>query len=152
MNYILDICKIVSGIAPTIAVIISIIIYIHGLNRERRQLTLKVLSEIRRNYFNIAHADYKTKLKYLNELEYLAIGIRKKIYDIEIVYNMSGRRLIGQYDKWAGSFIQQRKDEHPEKNKIYSDYEEMIMSLRKITFINETSNDMLQKGATKRDK
>ena len=27
MNYILDICKIVSGIAPTIAVLISIIFY-----------------------------------------------------------------------------------------------------------------------------
>ena len=88
----------------------------------------------------------------MNELEYLAIGISKKIYDIEIVYNMSGSRLIDQYDTWARSFIKQRKTKYPEKRKIYSDYEEMIKSLKEFTCINEKSNDILQKGATERDK
>lgn len=90
MSTIAQACEIASGISAAVAVVISIAIYRHGLNRERRTDTLKNLSEIRRQYFNTKTLDDKEKLKYLNELEYFATGVNEKIYDIKIVKKMSG--------------------------------------------------------------
>lgn len=130
MNTMVQICEIISGIAAAVAIIISIILYRHGLNRERRTDTLKCFSEIRRKYFNTKALSEKEKLKYLNELEYFATGINAKIYDIKIVKNMSGSRLIRQYDNWASEFIQFRRKQFGNE-KAYCEYEKMIEKLRK---------------------
>lgn len=130
MDTIVQVCEIVSGISAAVAIIISIALYRHGLNRERRTDTLKSLSEIRRQYFNTKTLDDKEKLKYLNELEYFATGINEKIYDIRIVKKMSGSRLIKQYDNWAADFIQVRKSQFG-NNRAYLEYENMIKRLKK---------------------
>lgn len=127
---IMQICEIISGISAVVAIIISIALYRHGLNRERRTDTLKNLSEIRRRYFNTKTLDEKEKLKYLNELEYFATGVNEKIYDINIVRKMSGSRLIRQYDNWIADFIQVRRNQFG-NNKTYCEYEKMIEKLKK---------------------
>lgn len=85
MDTAVQIFAIVSGISAVLAIIVSIVFYLHGLNRERKTDTLKNLSEIRRKYFNTKKLDDKEKLKYLNELEYFATGVNEKIYSIKIV-------------------------------------------------------------------
>lgn len=132
METVVQVCEIVSGISTAVAIIISIILYRHGLNRERRIDTLKNLSEIRRRYFNTKILDDKEKLKYLNELEYFATGVNEKIYDIKIVKKMSGSRLIKQYDNWAVDFIQVRKSQF-ENNNAYLEYEKMIKRLKMLS-------------------
>lgn len=87
MDTIVQVCEIVNRMSSAMAIIISIVLYRHGLNRERKTDTLKNLSEIRRQYFNTKALNYKEKLKYLNELEYFATGVNEKIYDIKIVKN-----------------------------------------------------------------
>ncbi len=130
MSTIVEVCEIVSGISAAVAIIISIVLYRHGSNRERRIDTLKNLAEIRRQYFNTKTLDNKEKLKYLNELEYFATGINKKIYDLKIVKKMSGSRLIKQYDNWAEAFIQARKSQFG-NNSAYCEYEKMIKRLKR---------------------
>lgn len=130
MDTILKICEIVSGISAAMAIIISIIIYRHGLNRERKNDTLKSLSEIRKKYFNSKKLDDEEKLKYLNELEYFATGVNEKVYDIKTVRIMSGSRLIKQYDEWAAVFIQVRKSRFGNE-RAYLEYEKMIKRLKR---------------------
>ena len=130
METIVQICEIVSGISATVAIMVSIILYRHGLNRERRTDTLKSLARIRRQYFNTKNLDSKQKLKYLNELEYFATGVNEKIYDIKIVKKMSGSRLIKQYDNWAADFIKDRK-KSSENSRTYYEYEKMIKKLKR---------------------
>ena len=77
--------EIINGTAAVAAIIISILLYRHGLQKERRVMTLRDFSEIRRKYFNTKSLDTKEKLKYLNELEYFATGVNEKIYDIKTV-------------------------------------------------------------------
>ncbi|MCR4693534.1 MAG: DUF4760 domain-containing protein [Firmicutes bacterium] len=129
-NYLVSLAEIISGIAAVIAIIISIAIYRHGLNRERKIDTLKKLSEIRRKYFNSNKLNDKEKLKYINELEYFATGINSKIYDIKIVKSMSGSRLIRQYEKWIKNFIKSRRKKSGNKS-AYCEYEKMIKKIQK---------------------
>lgn len=130
MNTIIQVCEIISGIAAAMAIIISITLYMHGLNRERKVDTLKSFSEIRKKYFNTKTLDDKEKLKYLNELEYFSTGVNEKIYDIKIVKKMSGSRLIRQYENWAAEFIHYRRNRFA-NGKAYYEYEKMIKSLKK---------------------
>ena len=130
MDTLVQICEIVSGISAAIAIIISISLYVHGLNRERKHDTLNRFAEIRNNYFNTKHLDDKEKLKYLNELEYFATGVNNKVYDIKIVKLMSGNRMIRQYNDWASDFIRLRKSRYGNEN-TYNEYEKMIAKLKK---------------------
>lgn len=130
MDKIIQFCEIISGMSAVVAIIISIALYRHGLNRERRTDTLKNLSEIRRRYFNTKALDEKEKLKYLNELEYFATGVNEKIYDINIVKKMSGSRLIRQYDNWIAEFIQVRRSQFG-NNRAYCEYEKMIKTIKR---------------------
>lgn len=131
MEVLKDVCEVISGFAAVIAIIISIVFYRYGVNKERKVNTIKDLSEIRRKFFNTKDLDKKEKLKYLNELEFFATGINNKIYDIRTVEKMSGSRLIKQYDGWAASFIAARK-EHYRNDNAYSEYEKMIKQLKRI--------------------
>ncbi len=130
METVVKICEIISGISAAIAIIISIILYRHGLQKERKFDTLKILSNIRKKYFNTNELDEKDKLKYLNELEYFATGVNEKIYDIKIIKKMSGSRLIRQYEKWVSKFIKERRKKFGNNN-AYCEYEKMIETLKK---------------------
>lgn len=130
MEIILQICEIISGISAAMAIIISIALYKHGLNQERRADTLKNLSEIRTRYFDTKIPNDKEKLKYLNELEYFATGVNERIYDIKIVKKMSGSRLVRQYDNWMANFIQIRKSQYG-NDKAYCECEKMIKGLKR---------------------
>ena len=125
MEKVVTICEIISGISAAIAIIISIIIYRHGLRKERKLDTLKMLSIIRKEYFNTRELDEKNKLKYLNELEYFATGVNEKIYDIQIVKKMCGSRLKRQYNNWAAAFIKKRREKFG-NNSAYCEYEKMM--------------------------
>ena len=129
MDTFVQICEIISGISAAIAIIISISLYVHGLNRERKHDTLNRFAEIRNNYFNTKHLDDKEKLKYLNELEYFATGINK-VYDIKIVKLMSGNRMIRQYNDWASDFIRLRRSRRYGNENAYIEYEKMIEKLK----------------------
>jgi len=131
MELIKDICEITGGISAACAIIISIIVYWHGVSKERKINTIKELSTIRKKYFNTKGLDNKEKLKFLNELEFFATGINERIYDIRIARKMSGSRLIKQYDNWAADFILERKKKYG-KDTAYSEYEKMIQSLKQI--------------------
>ncbi len=131
MECLKDVCEIISGFSAVIAIVISILLYKHGVNRERKIDTLRKLSEIRKNYFNTKILDKKEKLQYLNELEFFATGINEKIYDIRIVNKMSGGRLISQYDNWASDFIEDRKENYGNE-KTYSEYQKMIHNLKEL--------------------
>lgn len=130
MDIVVQVCEIISGISAAVAIIISIALYRHGLNRERQTDTLKTLSEIRRKYFNTKALDDKEKLKYLNELEYFSTGVNEKIYDIKIVKKMSGSRLIKQYENWIADFIQVRRNQFG-NDRAYLEYEKMLNKLKK---------------------
>lgn len=122
-------CENVDIITSIMALLFSIGIYIHGINRERKNDTLKSFSEIRRKYYNTKNFDDKEKLKYLNELEYFATGINAGIYDIKIVKKLSGSRLIKQYDDTMAEFIRSRREKYGNE-KTYCEYEKMIEKLR----------------------
>lgn len=131
MNIVLQICQIVSGLSSAVAIIISITIYRHGLNQERKINTLNSLSEIRRNYFNTKKLNTEEKLHYINELEYFSTGVNQKIYDVKIVKKMSGSRLIRQYENWSADFIEKRREDSGNNNAYY-EYEKMIKKLKKL--------------------
>ena len=131
MECLKDIFEIISGFAAVVAIAISLWTYKHGIEKERKTDTIRKLSEIRNTYFNTKNLEKKDKLKYLNELEFFAIGIKEDIYDIDIVSKMSGSRLIKQYDKWANEFIKERRKLN-NHDKAYCEYEEMIKKLKKI--------------------
>lgn len=119
MNTVVQFCQVVSGLSAVVAIIISIMLYRHGLKRERKTDTLRVFSEIRKKYYNTKTLDEKEKLMYLNELEYFATGVNENIYDIRIVKKISGGRLIKQYENWIADFIQIRRSKFG-NSKTYS--------------------------------
>lgn len=131
MESIIQIFQIVNGLTALFAIIVATILYVHGLNREKRLVTIKFLSEIRTKYFNPIALDNMNKLYYLNELEYLATGINANIYDIKIVKKMSGSELIKQYDDFLANFILYRRMVKG-NNKTFREYEEMIKKLKAI--------------------
>ncbi len=134
MDTVVKVFSIISGLSAAVAIVISIVLYYHGLNRERKNDTLRIFSKIRRKYFNTSTLNDKEKLKYLNELEYFATGVNSKIYDIRIVCKMSGSRLIRQYEKWSKEFIKKRREQFGNKS-AYSEYEKMIKDI-----ISQTKN------------
>ena len=79
MDCVKDIFEIISGFAAVVAIVISLWTYSHGIERERKADTIRKLSEIRNTYFNTKGLGNKDKLKYLNELEFFAIGIKENI-------------------------------------------------------------------------
>lgn len=129
MDCVKDIFEIISGFAAVVAIVISLWTYSHGIERERKADTIRKLSEIRNTYFNTKGLGNKDKLKYLNELEFFAIGIKENIYDINIASKMSGSRLIGQYDSWAAELIKERR-KGKKHSTAYCEYEKMIKDLK----------------------
>lgn len=125
---IVQICEIISGISAAVAIFISIVLYRHGLCRERKNDTIKNLSEIRRNYYNTKELDSDEKRDYLNELEFFSTGVNDGLYDIAIVNKMSGGRLISQYKDWAKEFIEIRRKRRRDVL-AYCEYEKMINKL-----------------------
>lgn len=135
MGLAVQISTILTAISAVIALAITAGIYWHGLRREVRLNTIKVLSALRNKYFYTKELSETEKLHYLAELEYFAVGVNYKLYDIKIVSIMSGRRLLSQYDIWMNEFIQYRrtrinKNGNSQPN-AYSDIVTMMENLRK---------------------
>ena len=135
-NKILNICdkvsNLVCGIAAVGALLFSIIQHKYTVNNERRNKTLSRINEIQKNYINwtIPGNEVQTQI-YINELEFLGMGINKKIYDIDAVYVSFGHFLTEQYYLWARAFIEyKRKDIGDETVGI--NYESMIFQLQEI--------------------
>ena len=127
-----SIAEIVSALAAVIALMITVLIYWHGLRREIKLDTIRAFSEIRKKYYTTRSLNTHQKLEYLNDLEFFAIGVDKKVYDINIVAQMSGHRLIWQYDNWIKAFIDERNEKHSSSHKAYSDLEQMMNKIEKI--------------------
>ena len=70
------------------------------------------------------------RLEYLKEMERFCVGINNKIYDIEIVRDMSGHLLVKQYDSYMKDLVQSRR-ELRSKFSAYERYEETIEKLKK---------------------
>lgn len=126
----MEVHEFISCATAILAVILSITVYIHGLNRERKLDTLRRFSELRQEYFNTKDLDMKGKLKYLNELEHFATGVNEGIYDIRTVKRMSGRRLIKQYDTWGADLIKERR-ELSGTSTAFCEYEKLIKRIKK---------------------
>ena len=95
---IVDIAQIASALAAVGSFVGSIVVYKRSVNRECKLETLRKLTELRMKYPSMDEISYDDRLDYIKELEFFAIGINQKVYDLEIVNKMSGSRLISQYN------------------------------------------------------
>lgn len=126
--YIYDLASVVIAI---IALVFSIIIYIHGLNRESSMLTIENLEKIRMKYRNSINFNEAKKKDYLTELEFFSTGVNQKIYSLKIVNKMCGGRLVYQYNKWIKNYIDEYRNKKV-STVAYIEYEKMINKLIRI--------------------
>ena len=118
----------VSIIIASLAIIVSVFSYFHGLNRERRTDTLKAFSEISTsNYFTNEMSEAE-KLEYLNSLEYFSTGVNSRIYSFGIVYKPSANRLIHQYENWTKDYIE-KYTQIEGNSEAYCEYKSVITRL-----------------------
>jgi len=71
----------------------------------------------------------KERLDYLKEMERFCTGVNNKIYDLNIISQMSGNLLIKQYDHYMYDIINQRRESIYEEWK-YIQYEKVIRKLK----------------------
>lgn len=128
---IVDIAQIASALAAVGSFVGSLVVYKRSVNRECKLETLRKLTELRMKYPSMDEISYDDRLDYIKELEFFAIGINQKIYDLEIVNKMSGSRLISQYDIALEEIVKQRR-KGKEESTAYIGYEQMIEQLRKL--------------------
>ena len=128
---IVDIAQIVSALAAAGSFVGSLVVYKRSVNRECKLETLRKLTELRMKYPSMDEISYDDRLDYIKELEFFAIGINQKIYDLEIVNKMSGSRLISQYDIALEEIVKQKR-KGKEESTAYIEYEQMIKQLRKL--------------------
>ena len=126
-----DIAQIVSALAAAGSFVGSLVVYKRSVNRECKLETLRKLTELRMKYPSMDEISYDDRLDYIKELEFFAIGINQKIYDLEIVNKMSGSRLISQYDIALEEIVKQKR-KGKEESTAYIEYEQMIKQLRKL--------------------
>lgn len=115
-----------------VGILFSLITCCKTVNREKKILTIQEFSKIREKYPNMSskYANNNERLEYLKEMERFCVGIHYKIYDIEIVKDMSGHLLVKQYDSYMKDLVQSRR-ELRSKFSAYEQYEETIKKIRK---------------------
>lgn len=128
---IVDIAQMVSALAAAGSFVGSLVVYKRSVNRECKLETLRKLTELRMKYPSMDDISNDDRLDYIKELEFFAIGINQKIYDLEIVNKMSGSRLISQYDIALEEIVKQKR-KGKEDSTAYIEYEQMIKQLRKL--------------------
>lgn len=127
-----DIIAIFASFISAVGVFVSVIIYLNTVNNKKKILTIQEFSKIREKYPNMSskYANNNERLEYLKEMERFFVGIHYKIYDIEIVKDMSGHLLVKQYDSYMKDLVQSRR-ELKSKFSAYEQYEETIKKIRK---------------------
>ena len=127
-----DIIAIFAAFISAVGVFVSAIIYLNTVNRQKKILTIQEFSKIRERYPDVSPnvASNDDRLEYLKEMERFCVGINNKIYDIEIVRDMSGHLLVKQYDSYMKDLVQSRR-ELRSKFSAYERYEETIEKLKK---------------------
>lgn len=128
-----NIALIVSSSASIAALFVTIVIYRHGLKRETRIDTVETFSKIRLKYLSTIDMPEPQRELYLTELEFFAVGVGCKIYDIRIVAKMSGKRLLSQYNGWMKKWIADKRKEHSNsQNFAYKDVQKMMDTIERI--------------------
>lgn len=145
-NVILLICNIITGICAIVAIMISILVYLNGRKREMKKSTIKELIRIKKEYSDvykfiltipdehlIKHDDFFKYIRsnkrfklYLSEMEFFATGVNEKLYDVEIVNKMSGRKILSQFRK-IKPYINDRQNSDSNN---YSQYVKMIEDIK----------------------
>ena len=126
-----DLAIIVNGIGTIAALIVTITIYCLGIKKERKIDTIKTFSAIRRRFgqVNKASSDIEKK-SYVKELEFFAIGIKERIYDIGVITKMSGSLLCSQNNIWLQSYIIEKQLLH-NNSQTYKNVEIMLSRIAK---------------------
>ena len=71
-----------------IMMLFSIFVYRKTVERDCKNQTIKKLSEIRTEYQGFGPLSSEKKKRYIQELEFLAIGVEEKIYSFDIIKKM----------------------------------------------------------------
>jgi len=127
-----DIIAIFALFISAVGVFVSVIIYLNTVNHQKKILTIQEFSKIRERYPDVSPnvTSDDNRLEYLKDMERFCVGIHNNIYDIEIVRDMSGHRLIKQYDSYMKDFVQSRR-KISSTFLAYERYEETIEKLKK---------------------
>lgn len=125
-------------IGVLLATVISIWTHCSILKSEKRVATIEFLSKIRIKYPNLkskktANCTSEEELAeirkaYLNEMEFLCVGIRKGVFDLKIVDEMSGHLLVRQYKEYMKTMVENFSEEEWK----YSSYKEIMEKLTQI--------------------
>ena len=119
--------EVIMVIISSITMFISVCIHRETVLRDCKYQTLKKLSEIRTEYRDFAQMSSEKKKRYIQELEFLAIGVEERIYDLEIIKKMSRKKLVSQYDNYIKEFLNDNFNECD-----YTEYKKMIENIRYI--------------------
>ena len=119
--------EVIMVIISSITMFISVCIHRETVLRDCKYQTLKKLSEIRTEYRDFAPMSLEKKKRYIQELEFLAIGVEERIYDLEIIKKMSRKKLVSQYDNYIKEFLNDNFNECD-----YTEYKKMIENIRYI--------------------
>ena len=116
---------ILSLVISTIMMLFSVFVYRKTVERDCKNQTIKKLAEIRTEYRGFGPLSSEKKKRYIQELEFLSIGVEEKIYSFDIIKKMSKKRLVSQYDKYIEKFL---KEQYKEDD--YKSYKKMIKKLQ----------------------
>lgn len=123
----------VGAIATCIAAIIALYVYYLTTERDRKLSTIKEYSLIREKYDNVCKMkefNYEIIKEYLIEMERFSTGLNNDLYDIDILIEMSGNRLVKQYDSCLKDYIDMKRKKSTHPDTIYCEYENVIRKIR----------------------
>ena len=128
----------IAGIIVT--TVTSIITHRIIIKRDKQTNTISELSKIRQKYpdlHNCEAADCKTeeeleikRTAYLKSMEFFCVGVKEDVYDLNIVYKMSGHLLTRQYDSYMKDHAETRIKNDWEY-KAYFEVMEQLVEIRK---------------------
>jgi|GEM_PF-5374478 len=128
----------ISSIIAAIAFIWAIYEFRNSNHLRRMERTLDVLPALREEYFDLAKKilnngaltseGEKLLREYLSKMERFAVGANHKLYDLSLINEMSGRVLIGQYNRYIQKYINKRIEEGMAPT-TYCEYEKLIHNI-----------------------
>ena len=131
-------------VVSVVSVGVSVVTYLFGLRREKRQATLDAFSAFQKdvldrlNYYrktdidDIAEdhlsPDYKDISGLLARCEHFAVGVNSHIYDRSTVRRLAGRYIIALYDKMEPLIAKKRCLNSTERH--YKEFERLANKLK----------------------
>ena len=132
-------------ITSLISVVVSVVIYCLGIQREKKQATLDAFNLLqsqvfdRLNYYrkydideiadDVSSADYKDISGLLARYAHFAVGVNTGIYDEKTVRRLAGRYMISLYNKMEPLIEKKRKLNTSERH--YQELETMVRRMKK---------------------